>query len=155
MELGHYPSILAISAITKSYRRDIRGSLIITGDNIAHFEPNPNGIVVWELIEGLMTQFNLIGNKTIARFAFSPPPGFHYIELFHPTHRNDILKVLGPKPQLKEIISLDRTYRTNPKGFLWETGHSTFDVVFAEVEVDLWKLVIVWGAMRPEARITN
>jgi len=37
-ELGHFPTIIALSNVSSSYRRKIKGKLVLIEDGVAHFE---------------------------------------------------------------------------------------------------------------------
>jgi hypothetical protein len=49
--LGHFPSILALTTIPKSYRRKARGKLEIIGDGIAHFEPDRSASSFYDVLD--------------------------------------------------------------------------------------------------------
>jgi hypothetical protein len=53
-ELGHFPIIIALASIAKSYRRKIKGKLILIEDGMAHFEQDKNERLVWEVVEELV-----------------------------------------------------------------------------------------------------
>jgi len=153
--LGHYPSIIALLAIPKIYRRKTRGKFKIIGDGLAHFEPDQNGALVWEMLEKLMMRFDLIGDQTHRRVSDRPPEGYGYITLFNPSNRNDILTTLSSSPRLQEILNINSDYRLELKGFLIETGENTCKVVLGDVEMNVWEVIMLWVNLLPEARITD
>jgi hypothetical protein len=53
-QLGHFPSIYKILTVAKTYRKKARGTIEIIGDGVAHFEPDPNGTLVWEILNALI-----------------------------------------------------------------------------------------------------
>lgn len=50
-------------ALVLYQRKRIRGRLEIIGDGVAHFERDLNEGYVWDFLEGLATQFELIGGE--------------------------------------------------------------------------------------------
>jgi hypothetical protein len=93
--------------------------LEIIGDGLAHFEPDPHGVLVWEIVDYLISQFDLIRSRTLSKVSFKPPEGYSYIELFNPLNHNDILQTLGSNPCLQDILNINSDYHSNIKGFLW------------------------------------
>jgi hypothetical protein len=61
-QLGHFPTIIALASITTSYKRKIRGKLMLIEDSVAHFEKDRNERLVWEVVDELMGQFDFIGS---------------------------------------------------------------------------------------------
>ena len=89
--LGHFPSIFALSTVSKSYRRNhARGKLELIGDGLANYEPDVSGDLVWEIVEKLII-LDLIGGWNLVKISSKPPKGYGYIELFNPPNYNDIL----------------------------------------------------------------
>jgi hypothetical protein len=103
-QIGHFPSILALSAVPTSYRRKAKGTLTIIRDGLAHYEPAVSGGLAWDIVGEVMTRFDLIGGRQLSRLSFKLPEGYSY-QLFVPTVRNEILKIVGPHPFLQTIIN--------------------------------------------------
>lgn len=143
-QLGHFPSIFAISVINKSYRTRARGELEIIGDGMAHFEPDHRGGLVWDIVKDVMGRFSLISGGDLSTLSFSPPAGYSYLELFVSTKRNEILSMLGPNPLLRSVIDIDQAYRLSIKGFLHEKEEGFLKVVKANIEMEVWVQVIAW-----------
>jgi hypothetical protein len=150
-QIGHFPSIIALARVSKSYRVNARGVLTVIGDGVAHFEPNRREGLVWDVIEAMMARFDLVGGQHLTRASFSPPDGYGYIELFIPTKRNEILEVLGPNPLLQTIINVNPAYRFSAKGALLEkeAGHLWFETGHL---IDGWMQVLAWNACHPGVR---
>ena len=154
--LGHFPSILALSTVSKSYRRNhARGKLELIGDGLAHYEPNLSGDLVWEIVEKLTIPLDLIGGRNLVKISSKPPKGYGYIELFNPLNRNDILQILGSNPHLQDLISINSDYRLDLKGFLWNVGDNNYRIIVSEVQESLWEEIGSKVEGNLEARITN
>jgi hypothetical protein len=152
-QLGHFPTILALSAIAKSYRRKIRGRLDLIGDGLAHFEPDPHGFLVWEVLDNMMTRFDLIGGRNLSKVSNKPPEGYGYIEIFNPSNCNDILKILGSNPCLQEILNTNLDSRLDLKGFLCATGDNSCKIVLGIGKEDIWSVIMMWSGFCPEVRV--
>jgi hypothetical protein len=142
-QLGHFPSIFAISVINKSYRTRARGELEIIGDGMAHFEPDRKGGLVWDIVKDVMGRFSFISGGELSTLSFNPPAGYSYLKLFVPTKHNEILSMLGPNPLLHSVINIDPAYCLSIKGFLLEK-EGFLKVVKASIEMEAWVQVIVW-----------
>jgi hypothetical protein len=153
--IGHFPSIMALSAVAKSYRRNAKGTLTLIGDGLAHYEPVVSGGLAWDIVGDVMTRFDLIGGRQLSRLSFKPPEGYSYIELFVSTKRDEILKVVGPYPSLQTVINVDSTYRSNVKGFLWKRDGGFVQMVGGFIEVYAWDEVIELDSRRPGSRFSG
>jgi hypothetical protein len=87
-----------------------KGMLNIIGDGVVHFEPDKNGGLVWEMMDNMMSWFDLIGSRQLKILSFAPPEGYSYLELFVSDSRNKILRNLGPNPLLHTVISINSNY---------------------------------------------
>jgi hypothetical protein len=152
-QLGHFPSVFAISVINKSYRTRARGELEIIGDGMAHFEPDYRGGLVWDIVKDAMGRFSLISGGELSTLSFSPPAGYSYLELFVPTKRNEILSMLGPNPLLQSVIDIDSVYRLSIEGYLIEEEEGFLKVVKANIGMEAWAQVIAWDDFRQEVRV--
>ena len=111
-ELGHSPTILALTTFPPSYQLKAKGMLNIIADGVAHFEPDKNGGLVWEIMDNMMSQFDLIGSRQLKILSFTPPEGYSYLELFVSDRRNEILQNLGPNPLLQTVVNINLNYRS-------------------------------------------
>ena len=152
-QLGHFPSIFAISAIKKSYRTRARGGLEIIGDGMAHYEPDYRGGLVWGIVKDAMGRFSLISGGELSILSFTTPAGYSYLELFVPTKHNEILSMLGPNPLLQSVIDIDSVYRLSIEGYLVEEEEGFLKVVKANIGMEAWVQVIAWDDFRQEVRV--
>jgi hypothetical protein len=150
-QIGHFPSIRALVIVSKSYRANPRGVLKVIGDGVGHFEPNRREGLVWDLVEEMMTQFDLIGGRHLTRVSILPPDGYSYVELFMDIKHNEILTVLGPNPLLQTVIDINPAYRFGVKGWVFEreAGHLCFETGHL---IDRWMQVLAWNACHPGVR---
>ena len=88
----------------------MKGKLELIGDSLAHFEPDTSEGLVWEAVEDMVSQFDLIGSRQLCMVSFMPPEGYSYLELFIPERWNVVLRVLGPNPLLHTVIRVDLNY---------------------------------------------
>jgi hypothetical protein len=149
--LGHFPSILALTSVAKSYRSKARGSLQIIGDGVAHLKLDKEEGFAWEILDNVVARLEFIGGREISTISFCPPKGYGYVQLFTPSERGDLLK-LGPTPSLQTIIDIDPAHRIYVKGFLWGMGMGVLEVEVSVKGVDVWKLVVE-KASEPGLRI--
>jgi hypothetical protein len=134
--IGYFPSILALTAIPKVYRTKAKGSLELIEDGIAHFEPNVrDGGFVWDILEEMMSHFDLIGARGLSRISLNPPEGYSYLSLFIPTRRNVLNAILGPNPLLQAVIDIDPTDRLEIEGFLWEKEEGLLKLIECDVQM--------------------
>src|ERR1700683_271337 len=91
-QLGHFPTILALTTIPAIYRKKVKGKLELIGDSLAHFEPDTSEGLVWEAVEDMVSQFDLIGSRQLCMVSFMPPEGYSYLELFIPERQNVVLR---------------------------------------------------------------
>jgi len=54
IRLGHFPTIIALATIPKSYRRKVKGKLTFIEDGVAHFEKDKNERLAWEIVDEVM-----------------------------------------------------------------------------------------------------
>jgi hypothetical protein len=111
-----------------------------------------SGGLAWDIVGEVMTRFDLIGGRQLSRLSFKPPEGYSYLQLFVPTARNEILKIVGPHPFLQTIINIDSTYRSNIKGYLWEKNGEFIQIVGGFGEVYVWDEVIKLDNRCPGSR---
>jgi hypothetical protein len=143
--IGHFPSILAISSVPRSYRTKIKGWFEIIGDGIAHFEEDRNGGPVWALLDEMTGRIDLIGDRNLWRVSSTPPVGYSYAELFVPGKRQEILEHLGPEPLLQSVIDINPTHRFAIKGYLWEKEPGVFCVLKGLTRNDVWEQIFRWN----------
>jgi len=62
-ELGHFPTIIALSSVSSSYRRKIKGKLVLIEDGVAHFEKHKDKRLVWEVVDEIVSCSEFIGNR--------------------------------------------------------------------------------------------
>jgi len=154
IQIGYFPSILALTAIPKIYRTKAKGSLELIGDGVAHFEPNVrDGGYVWDILEETMSHFDHIGCRGLRKISHNPPEGYSYLVLFVPTRRNVLSAILGPNPLLQVVIDIDPTDRLEIEGFVFEKEEGLLKLIEGDVQMDAWARVIVWNDRRPGARI--
>ena len=151
-QIGHFPSIIALTIVSKSYRRNVRGVLELIGDGVAHFEPDIREGLVWDIIESMMARFDLVGGSQLTRISYLPPDGYSYLQFFITTKRNEILEALGPNPLLQTIININPAYHCVITGVVLEkgTGHLLFERDFS---IDGWTQALAWNACHPGVRI--
>jgi hypothetical protein len=152
-QLGHFPSVFAISVINKSYQTRARGELEIIGDGMAHFELDHRGGLVWDIVKDVMGQFSLISGGELSILSFSPPAGYTYLKLFVPTKRNEILSMLGLNPLLQSVIDIDSVYCLSIEGDLIEEEEGFLKVVKANIGMEAWAQVIAWDDFHQEIRV--
>src|ERR1700737_4455280 len=104
-QLGHFPSLFAITTIAKTYRKPARGNLTLIGDGLAHFEYDSDGFLIWDQIDNLMLQFDLLVDQDMFHITSTPPEGYDYIKLFIPSRRNDIMTILRLNPTLQQPLN--------------------------------------------------
>ena len=150
-ELGHFPTIIALASIAKSYRRKVKGKLTLIGDGVAHLERDKKERMVWEIVEGLIGRLEFIGSREMRVFSSTPPEGYHYLELFLPECRNLVLQLLGPFPPLQAVVRINVEYRTEFIGVLWQKETDRY-VLEKELNVDVWAQ-LGRCVIRPEATI--
>ena len=148
--IGYFPSILALTTIPKVYRTKAKGSLELIGDNIAHFEPNVrDGGFVWDIVEEMMSHFDLIGARGLERISLNPPEGYSYLALFIPTRRNVLNAILGPNPLLQVVIDIDLADCLEIEGFLWEKEEGLLKLIEGDVQMNAWERIIAWNDYQP------
>src|ERR1700730_14266876 len=145
--IGHFPSLFAISTIPKYYRRVARGKLKLIGNGLAHFEHDVHGFLIWEKIDEFMLEFHLADNHQLIHLSTNPPEGYEYINLFIPLRRNDVLTVLKQYPTLQQILNINPALRLDIKGTLWETEDNRFKMVLHLFEGNIWETVKLWGTI--------
>ena len=150
-ELGHFPTIVALAGIAKSYRRKIKGKLTLIEDGVAHFEQDKNERLVWEVVEELVGHLDFIESRQVRVVSSRPPEGYRYLELFLPEHRNFILRLLGSFPSLQSVVNINTEYRMGFIGVLWQKERDRY-VLEKELDMDVW-VQIGKCIIRPEARI--
>ena len=156
-KLGHFPSILALSTISKLYRKKMaRGKLELIGDGMAHYESDITGELVWEIVEKLTLPLDLIGGRNLVKVSSKPPQGYSYIQLFDPLYHNDILQFLCSNPTIQDLFSINTNYHLDLRGFLWNLGDNDCRIVICEMMTkSIWEEIGANLASYPEARITN
>jgi hypothetical protein len=150
-ELCHFPTIVALASIAKSYRRKIKGKLTLIEDGVAHFEQNKNEGLVWEVVEELVGCLNFIESRQVRVVSSRPSKGYHYLELFLPEHQNFILQLLSTFPSLQAVVNINTEYRIGFIGVLWQKERGRY-VLEKELDMDVWAQ-IGKCMIRPEARI--
>ena len=113
----------------------------LIGDGLAHFEPDIHGFLVWDVLDNMMTRFDLIGGRNLSKVSNEPPEGYGYIKLFDPSNCNDILKKLGSNPRLQEILNTNLDSHLDLKGFLWATGDNSCNMVLGVGKEDIWSKI--------------
>jgi hypothetical protein len=98
--LSHFPTIIALVSIHKSYRRKIKGKLVLIEDGIAHFEKDKHERLVWEVVDELVGRLEFIGSRQVRIISSQPLESYCYSELFHFDHHNNVIHLLGPFPRL-------------------------------------------------------
>src|ERR1700683_3564649 len=143
---------MALLMVSKFYRRNLKGVLTVIGDGLAHFEEDNKGGLVWDMLEAMMTRFDLVGGQHLTIISLFPPDRYSYLELFIPTSRNEILEALRPTPLLQTIVNINPTYRFSITGAVLEreAGLFWFERGF---RIDGWTQVLAWNACHPGARI--
>lgn len=119
IQLGHYPTIMRLIAVSASYQRRIRGTVEIIGDHFTHVECNSQERYVWDILEEVMARFEFIGSGQLRIISSMPPLGYKYTELFHLERRNEVIQSLGAFPCLQAIVNVNPDYRMEFRGVLW------------------------------------
>jgi len=137
-ELGHFPTIIALSSVPSSYRRRIKGKLVLIEDGVAHFEKHKDEKLVWEVVNEIVGRSEFFtGSRQMTIVSFQPPEGYRYSELFHSNYRNDIIRLLGPFPRLQDVVNVDAQYRTEFVGVLWQKWTDKY-VLEKDRDMDVW-----------------
>ena len=136
-ELGHFPTIIALASIAKSYRRKVKGTLTFIEDGVAHFEKDKNERLAWEVVDQVVGRLDWIGSREMRIISSQPPEGYRYSELFHRDHRNDIMHQLGPFPRLQAVVDINEEYRMEFIGVLWQKWTDKY-VLEKELDMDVW-----------------
>lgn len=149
--IGYFPLLLALTTVPKVYRTKAKRSLELIGDGIVHFEPNVrDGGFVWDIVEEMMSHFDLIGARGLRRISLNPPEGYSYLALFIPTKRNVLSAILGPNPLLQAVIDINHL---EIEGFLWEKEEGLLKFIDGYVQINAWERVIFWNSHRSGVRI--
>jgi hypothetical protein len=92
-ELGHFPTIVALAGIAKSYRRKIKRKLTLIEDGVAHILSRIR-MRGWcgRLWRNWLVDLDFIESRQVRVVSSRPPEGYRYLELFLPEHRNFILR---------------------------------------------------------------
>lgn len=152
-QLGHFPTILSLTAFPRSYRLKAKGMLNIIGDGVAHFEQDKNGGLVWEIMDNMMSRFDLIGSRQLRILSFTPPEGYSYLELFVSDRRNEILMNLGPKPLLQTVVNINSNHRSEVEGVIFEKEPNIICFFKGFIKENVWGQVMMWNDNRPGAKI--
>ena len=108
---------------------------------------------MWEMMDNMMSRFDLIGSRQLRILSFTPPEGYSYLELFVSDRRNEILGILGPNPLLQTVVDINPSYRSTVEGAIWEKESNFLCVVKGFIKKDVWGQVMLWYDYQPGARI--
>jgi hypothetical protein len=158
-KIGHFPSILAISTISTSYRKKTaKRKFELISDNLAHFDPiSLENLFGMYVVDKLMIPLHLIGIRNLVMVSSKPPQSYGCIENFHPLHQNQVLSILGSNPHLRDLLLVNPDYHLDTKGFLWDTGNNTCSIILYWVEENLkiWDEICSKAEIHPPDRITG
>jgi len=136
-QLGHFPTIIALASVAKSYRRKVKGTLTFIEDGVAHFEKDKKERLAWEVVDQVVGRLDWIGSREMRIISSQPPEGYRYSELFRRDHRNNIMHQLGPFPRLQAVVDINEEYRMEFIGVLWQKWTDKY-VLEKELEMDVW-----------------
>ena len=152
-ELGHFPTILALTTFPHLYWLKAKGVLNIIGDGVAHFEPDKNGGLVWEIMDNMMSRFHLIGSRQLKILSFTPPEGYSYLAPFVSDRCNDIPRNLGPNPLLQTVVNINSNYWSEVEGVIWKKEPNILCVFKGFIKKNVLGQVMMWDDYWPGVNI--